>query len=177
MWSHIKGVINPRELTQKRKHDNEKHEETKKKKRQFNEKWRLCKEWLVEDTDWEIMYCADCRRYGGEKVKGASFVAGTNIFKAETIKDHEMSIGISTKRVKTASLQESVAVKTLVLMKSTELEKMKILFQNIHATEKKGRPFTYYLWMCEGSRKVLSASCMGTESTFWSYIACPIGWN
>lgn len=34
-------------------------------------------------------------------------------------------------------------------MKSTELERMKILFRNARAVGKKGRHFTDYMWMCE----------------------------
>lgn len=157
MWRHIKGVTKPGEqTTHKRKPDDEtkKEEETKKNKRLFNEKWKSGREWLVYDPVNKIIYCSDCRAYGGEKVKVASFVVGTSNFKVETVKDHEVSIGhigsISTKRAKAAGLlQDSVVVKSLVLMKSAEFEKMGMLFRNVHAIGKKGRPFTDYVWMCE----------------------------
>ena len=56
-----------------------------KKKRLFNDKWRTeGGDWLVYDRGENVMYCTDCRMYGGEKMKGV--VVGTNNFKVETIK-------------------------------------------------------------------------------------------
>ena len=156
MWRHIIGVRKPGEETNKRKAEDETQDgETKSKKRLFNGKWKTeGGDWLVYDRGEHVMYCTDCRMYGGEKMKGVSFVVGTKNFKIETIKDHEMSVGhkgcVATKRPKTAgSLSDSVAVKSLALMKSAELEKMGMLFRNVHAIGKKGRPFTDYVWMCE----------------------------
>ena len=90
----------------KRKPDHETKEgETKKKKRPFNEKWTAGGEWLLYEPRENVMYCTDCRMYGGDKMKGVSFVVRTNNFKVETIKDHEMSTGLrgcmETKREKT----------------------------------------------------------------------------
>ncbi len=87
-------------------------------------------------------------------MKGVSFVVGTSNFKVETIKDHEMSAarigGIATKWMKTAgSLQDSVAVKSLVLMKSAKLEKTGMLFPDVLAKGKKGQPSMDYVWMSE----------------------------
>lgn len=107
----------------------------------------------MHDPDRENMYYSDCRLYGGEKVKGASFMIGTNNFKLKTIKNHEMSVrhtfSIIIKWAKTASLQRTVAVKSLLVMKSAKLKKMRILFRNAHAVGKKGQHFTDYMWMCE----------------------------
>lgn len=94
MWRHIQGVRKPREQTKRKPDDETKEGETKKKKRQFNEKWKTAgRECLVYDPAENVMYYTNCRTYGGEKMKGVSFVVGTNNFKVETIKDHEMSIG------------------------------------------------------------------------------------
>ena len=58
-----------------------------------------------------------------DKMKGVSFVVGTNNFKVETIKDHEMSIGhggcMPTKRAKTAgSLSDRTSDIMTLMMKA-----------------------------------------------------------
>lgn len=121
--------------------------------RQFNEKWRLGRNWLVYSKTSNTMHCEDCRKYGNEKVKALSFVAGTSNFKVEAIKDHETSNAhlstLKVKRAKTDGSKDSVAMKSLAVMKTAELERMELLFRNVHGIGKKSRPFTDYVWQCE----------------------------
>ncbi len=126
------------QTTKKRKavEETEKEEKTKKKKRQFNKK---CK------------FCTDCRMFSGEKVKEVSFVVGTSNFTVRALKNHKISISligsIVTKWVKMVGLlKDSVAMKSLVLKKA-ELEKMEMLFCNVHALGKKGQPVMDFMWM------------------------------
>lgn len=76
MWRILNSMRKPGEETEgKRKPDEEtkKEEEKMKKKRLFNEKWKLGQEQLVYDPGEKVMYCINCRTYGGEKNEGALF--------------------------------------------------------------------------------------------------------
>ena len=66
MWRHIQGGRKPGEQTKRKPDDETKEGETKKKKRPFNEKWTAGGEWLVYDPRENVMYCTDCRMYGGD---------------------------------------------------------------------------------------------------------------
>lgn len=59
------------------------------KRRQKSEK-KVGNGWLDEPVK-RVMYCADCRKYAGEKMRGISFVVGTNKYKIEKLKDRENS--------------------------------------------------------------------------------------
>lgn len=111
------------------------------------------RDWLVYDVTTEEMYCQDCRTYGSEKAKSNPFVIGTKNLKLEAIKDHESSKKhlhtINCKVGKTAPPELTAVVKALTSMKTAQLERMKLLFRNVHAIGKKMRPFSDYLWMCE----------------------------
>ena len=123
------------------------------KKRKFNAKWLTGREWLVFDPDNAVMFCKDCRMYAKEKNKTNNFVVGTNNFKVEAVKDHESAQShqesLRIKTAKTGRIEESLAGRSLALLKTSELEKMHLLFRNAHAIGKKGRPFTDFVWMCE----------------------------
>lgn len=121
----------------------------KKKQRTFNPKWLGGREWLVFDTERDIMYCSDCRIYTKEKNRTNHFVIGTRNFKVETVKDHESS----QSHLETARMEETVAAKSLVSMKASQLHKMELLFRNAHAIGKKGRPFTDFTRTCEKVKK------------------------
>ena len=124
-----------------------------KKRRKFNCKWLTGREWLVYDHENSVMFCQDCRMYAKEKPKTNNFVVGTNNFKVEAVKDHEGARShqesLRTKTAKTCRIEESEAGRSLALMKTSEFEKMELLFRNAHAIRKKGRPFTDFAWMCE----------------------------
>lgn len=123
------------------------------KKRKFNAKWVTGREWLVFDHENVVMFCQDCRTYAKEKNKMNNFVVGTKNFKIEAVKDHESARShqesLRIKTAKTGRIEESLAGRSLTLMKTSELEKMQLLFRNAHAIGKKGRPFTDFAWMCE----------------------------
>lgn len=121
------------------------------KKRKFNAKWLMGREWLVFDHESNVMFCQDCRMYVKEKKKKNNFVVGTNNFKVEAVKDHESAQSHQeSQRIKTAKtgrIKESLAGRSLALLKKSDLEKMQLLFRNAHAIGKKGRPFTDFAWM------------------------------
>ncbi|XP_032362926.1 zinc finger protein 862-like [Etheostoma spectabile] len=127
------------------------------KKRKFNAKWVTGREWLVFDHENVVMFCQDCRTYAKEKNKMNNFVVGTKNFKVEAVKDHESARShqesLRIKTAKTGRIEESLAGRSLTLMKTSELEKMQLLFRNAHAIGKKGRPFTDFAWMCDVDRK------------------------
>ena len=126
---------------------------SRKKRKEFNCKWLTGREWLVYDHENSVMFCQDCRMYAKEKHKTNNFVVGTNNFKVEAVKDHESARShqesLRTKTAKTCRIEESEAGRSLALMKTSEFEKMELLFRNAHAIGKKGRPFTDFAWMCE----------------------------
>lgn len=66
--------------------ETEKEEETMKKERLFNKKWKSGREWLVYYQGAKVIYCNNWRTYNGEKMKRLSFVAGISNFKVKTIK-------------------------------------------------------------------------------------------
>lgn len=75
--------------------------------------------------------------YGSDKAKSNPFVIGTKKLKLEAIRDHESSKShaqtVSCKVGKSALPQQTPAVKTLTSMKTAQLERMKLLFPNVHA--------------------------------------------
>ncbi|KAL7381970.1 hypothetical protein ABVT39_014416 [Epinephelus coioides] len=93
-----------------------------------------------------------------EKNKTNNFVVGTNNFKVKTVKDHESARSDQeSQRIKTAKtgrIEESLAGRTLPLLKTSELEEMQLLFRNAHAIGKKGRPFTNFAWIYFGDEEV-----------------------
>ena len=125
----------------------------KRKKRKFNAKWLMGREWLVFDHENVVMFCKDGCMYAKEKNKTNNFVVGTNNFKVEAIKDHESARShqesLRIKSSKTSHIEESHPGRSLSFLKTLELERMQLLFQNAHAIRKKGRPFTDFAWMCK----------------------------
>ncbi|KAJ8340716.1 hypothetical protein SKAU_G00353490 [Synaphobranchus kaupii] len=73
--------------------------------------------------------------------------------KIEAVKDHESSKSHiqaqATKKARAGVPEESVAVRALVSMKTAQFERLKMLFRNVHAIGKSGRPFSDYMWMCK----------------------------
>lgn len=65
----------------------------------------------------------------------------TNNFKVEGLKDHESAQSHQeSQRIKTAKTGR-LAGRSLTLLKTSELEKMRLLFRNAHAIGKKGQAF------------------------------------
>ncbi|CAL9685344.1 unnamed protein product [Knipowitschia caucasica] len=127
------------------------------KRRKFSCKWQTGRNWLVFDSNNSVMFCQICREYTKDKNKTNSFVVGTSNFKIEAVKDHEKARShresLQIKTAKTVPVEDSVAGRSLTSLKTSELEKMQLLFRNAHAIAKKGRPFTDFAWMCEVDRK------------------------
>ena len=127
-----------------------------KKKRSFNERWRTSdsgqhRDWLVFDGTSQTMFCALCRIHASDGHRSNSFVSGTQYLKLEAVKDHESSKSHLhvLKIAKGISAPETTtAMRTLVSLKTGQLDRMALLFRNAHAIAKKGRPFQDFELHC-----------------------------
>ena len=61
--------------------------EKEKRTRTFLTKWRDDFKWMEYDADSNVMFCAPCRKFDGER----RFVTGTNNFRIDALKHHEES--------------------------------------------------------------------------------------
>lgn len=154
MWRHIAGVKKPAAESAVAVECKEKT----RKKRYFSNKWRIddngkTREWLAYLPGEQSMHCTYCRTYTSPENANNSFVRGTTNLKLEAIRDHESSKShikcTAIQLAKTEPQEQSVAIKTICSMQSAQLDRMRILFRNVHAIGKKGRPFRDYVWMCK----------------------------
>eukprot|EP00745_Piridium_sociabile_P032490 TRINITY_DN5485_c0_g1_i10.p2 TRINITY_DN5485_c0_g1~~TRINITY_DN5485_c0_g1_i10.p2 ORF type:complete len:133 (-),score=28.01 TRINITY_DN5485_c0_g1_i10:669-1067(-) len=100
MWRFLAGVSEP--PAKKIKSEEEKKKQSKeyeKRDRKWVPGWKRTdtgeeRGWLVYDADKKEMHCAPCRKWMTTyKQQQQPFVLGTKLFKLDSIKKHEQSVG------------------------------------------------------------------------------------
>ena len=134
----------------KREHDNE--YDRGKRKRHFQESWKVGRPWMEYDDSQHVMFCKLCRdnKYGHAEEKG-SFVVGTNSFQHTSVSRHEHS-DKHIREQKAADCHslpqnEQPAEQSLQMLQKEHREQLVLKFRNAHALAKKTIPFTVYVWM------------------------------
>ena len=153
-----KPTVTEEELKSKQK----KYEENRK-TRKFNEKWKQTYDWLIYDSDKNIMQCSVCLNHNGQgskftNLKGQNkFLEGCCNFKLSTIVDHETSavhqyavsaVTAKSAVAKSGNLRATEAGKAYLALKEAERTRLSYLFRNTHATMKNNRPLTDFTWLC-----------------------------
>ena len=100
MWRYLSNVEPPRKKAKSGENQSaERFKQYDKQTRQwkFQSAWKKDdqgreREWLVFDDEMEPMFCSACRTFAkADQDKKGPFVVGTNKFKLENIKAHELS--------------------------------------------------------------------------------------
>ena len=106
------------------------------------------------DDEMESMFCSACRTFAKtDQDKKGPFVVGTNKFKLENIKAHELSKShiffktcFDNQNKPVTDTQAGVCMQQLT---SAQREKVTKLMRNAHAVVKHCAPFTHYELMCK----------------------------
>ena len=114
------------------------------------------RDWLLFDGTSQTMFWALCRKHASDGNRSNSCASGTQNLKSHL---HVMKIakGISAPETRTA-------MRTLVGLKTAQLDRMALLFRNAHAIAKKGRPFQDLLSSAHlFGKQLLSVSLLKTD--------------
>ena len=123
-----------------------------KRKRCFQEAWKVGRPWLYYDPEQDLMFCQLCKvnKHGHAEVKG-SFVVGTSSFQHTSVTRHENSDKHvrEQKADECHSLPQNQRPAEIILNKlnKEQMEQLALTFRNAHALAKKNRPFTDFVWM------------------------------
>lgn len=105
------------------------------------------------------MFCTICKKYGkGSVEKACSFVTGCANLRIETIKYHEEKSlfhkrCVEIHRAKSTPRGESSAAKIVEKLNQKAVDRLTVMFCNVHALVQHRRPFTDYPWMLELDKK------------------------
>ena len=100
MWRYLSNVEPPRKKAKSGENQSAerfKQYDKQTRQRKFQSAWKKDdqgqeREWLVFDDEMESMFCSACRTFAqADQDKKGPFVVGTNKFKLENIKAHELS--------------------------------------------------------------------------------------
>ena len=120
--------------------------ETDKRKREFISSWTLSYPWLTNGPDG--MTCTICTKYE----KSGTFVTGRNIFKRDSIHQHEKSDSHKFNVIKhngEKNPENSIGAKALRGLNQLTVNRLVFKFRNVFALCKKGRPYTEYQMLCD----------------------------
>ena len=156
MWRYLKTVSNPKEDKEKRTLEAAREYEDEKRKRTYRKEWEREFKWLRYDDDKGVMFCQICRdlEMKGKPGKGRNiFYDGCSTFKLYSVKKHCESDNhcraLEIKAAREATPGTSKAEKMLHKMNQKVMDRLVILFRNVHAMAKHGRPFTDFVWMAQ----------------------------
>ena len=155
MWRCLSNVEPPRKKAKSGENqlaERFKQYDKQTRQRKFQSAWKKDdqgreREWLVFDDEMESMFCSACRTFAKtDQDKKVPFVVGTNKFKLENIKAHELSKShiflktcIDNKNKPVADTQAGVCVQQLT---SAQREKVTKLMRNAHAVAKHCAPIS-----------------------------------
>eukprot|EP00057_Strongylocentrotus_purpuratus_P018153 XP_011672627.1 PREDICTED: uncharacterized protein LOC105442334 isoform X1 [Strongylocentrotus purpuratus] len=148
MWRFL-NVSNPKEDRDKRKREAREEYEYEKRKRTYRKEWERDFKWLSYDDDNGVMVCRICRETNmtGKPGTGRNiFFDGCSTFKLYSIKRHDESDNhqraMGAKAAREALPGTSKAEKMVQKMNQKVVERLIIIFRNVHAMAKHCRPFT-----------------------------------
>jgi hypothetical protein len=132
-----------------------KHYDEVQRTRCFQPGWKVGCDWI--DFDNTNMKCSTCKKYWNDKrdrIKDSYIVwiEGTQNFKLDTIKKHELSkMHLEAQKAKTnmANIKKSEAGQALRSLNMVQTLALNIRFRNAHALAKHGLSFKNYTWMCQ----------------------------
>lgn len=125
---------------------NSKQQYEKKRCRKFQSQWQVDRPWLVYDVLSDVMFCEWCKK---EAVQ-SSFTTGSNHFRLDAVKDHESSKWHKHFAIKYSVKHpdDSLASKSLLMLKQAEYDKLVIKFRTAHAIAKHNKSFKDYNFIC-----------------------------
>ena len=128
-----------------RKNKRQKYE-TEKRKRDFIPSWSTTYTWLENGSNG--MTCTICTKYE----KTGTFITGCKNYKRDTINQHEKSEAHQFNVIKYNGQQNpenSEGARALRTMNQLQVNRMALLFRNVFACTKKGRPYTDFPMLCD----------------------------
>ena len=111
------------------------------------------REWLVFDSEKNEMHCADCRRFRPSARE--PFITGTNTFKLESVKFHEISPkhqwAETCRKNQTIAKERPAATpvaRTLATLTEAQRDRVSKLIRTAHFLAKEGLAFTKVKTLC-----------------------------
>ncbi|XP_053398417.1 zinc finger protein 862-like [Mercenaria mercenaria] len=154
MWRFLDGVSEPiakKPKTKQEQLETQRLYDKTKRKRNFQDSWKSEYSWLKCDDESVGMVCTVCVKFE----ESGSFVTGCTNFKIQTIKKHAMSESHcqNTRKSEARSSSTSTASeRSLSMLNSAAINKLRILFCNAHYIAKLGRPYSDYVHLCKLDR-------------------------